>query len=203
FDGSVPMPVNLGGQIVLNGELQYETFTLHDMAVAVGMGKYENYLSIKGGVRMNGYDFSGAAFFGKTCSPEPLLLVEPDATNVLGSAPFTGVYCYAQGWLPVSEMVLGVPASCMFDVSAGVGAGVFYFTEGPTYGGKMFLGVSGELLCLVNIEGDVTMIGVKHGNDLQFKGNGHFEAEIGSCPFCISVSKSVSISYVNKSWHMD
>jgi hypothetical protein len=203
FDGSVPFPVNMAGQLELNGNLEFETFTLHDMAVAVGMGKYENYLSIKGGVAMNGYDFSGGAFFGRTCSLAPLLLVEPEADKVLGNPPFTGAYCYAQGWLPVSEMVLGVPASCMFNVSAGVGAGAFYFMEGPTYGGKMFLGVSGELLCLVSIEGDVTMIGVKHGNDLRFNGHGHFEAEIGSCPFCVSVSKSVSISYINKAWHMD
>jgi hypothetical protein len=203
FDGSSPYPVNVGGQLELLGELSFEAFVLHDLAVAMAMGKYENYLALRGGVRMNGYDFSGAAFFGKTCSLDPLLLIDPDVAKVLGDPPFTGAYCYAQGWLPVSEMVTGVPASCLFSVSAGVGAGAFYFTEGPTYGGKMFLGVAGELLCLVSISGEITMIGVKRGDDLRFTGNGYFEAEVGPCPFCISVSKSVSISYVNKSWHLD
>jgi len=91
----------------------------------------------------------------------------------------------------------------MFTISAGVGAGAFYFAEGPTYGGKMFLGVSGELLCIVSITGDITMIGVKQGDDLRFNGHGHFSAEVGSCPFCFSVSKSVNIKYINKSWKFD
>jgi hypothetical protein len=122
---------------------------------------------------------------------------------VLGNPPFTGVYVYAQGWLPVSELVLGIPASCIFEISAGVGAGAFYFAEGPTYGGKMFLGVSGQLLCIVSIEGDITLIGLKHGGDLRFDGHGHFEADIGPCPFCISVSKDVDVTYQNNSWHLD
>jgi hypothetical protein len=100
-------------------------------------------------------------------------------------------------------LVLGIPASCLFEISAGVGAGAFFFAEGPTYGGKMFLGVSGSLLCIVSIEGDVTMIGVKHGDDLRFAGHGHFEADIGPCPFCISIGKDIDLSYVNKSWHIE
>jgi hypothetical protein len=97
-------------------------------------------------------------------------------------------------------MLTGVPASCLFEISAGVGAGAFYFAEGPTYGGKMFLGVSGSLLCIVSIEGDITMIGLKHGSDMRFSGDGHFEADLGPCPFCISISKDVSITYINNSW---
>ena len=202
FDGSVPFPINLAGQLSLNGDLNFQTFVLHDLAAALAFGKEENYIALKGGVRFNGYDFSGAVFFGRTCSLDPILLIDPDVAGVLGNPPFTGGYCYAQGWLPVSELVTGVPASCFFDISAGVGAGAFYFAEGPTYGGKMFLGVSGELLCIVSIEGDITMIAVKHGADLRYDGHGHFDADLGPCPFCLSVSKDVSISYMNNSWNI-
>ena len=203
FDGGIPFPVNLAGQLELIGDLSFETFVLHDLAAALAFGKYENYLALKGGVRFNGYDFSGAIFFGRTCTLDPLKLIDPQVAEVLGNPPFTGAYVYAQGWLPVSELVLGIPASCLFEISAGVGAGAFYFAEGPTYGGKMFLGVSGELLCIVSIEGDITMIGVKHGDDLRFAGHGHFEADVGPCPFCISVSKEVDVTYQNNSWHLD
>ncbi len=196
FDGTTVFPVNLAGQLELLGDLDFEAFTLHDLAAALAFGKYENYLALKGGVRFNGYDFSGAIFFGRTCTLDPIKLIDPQVAEVLGNPPFTGVYCYAQGWLPVSELVLGIPASCLFEISAGVGAGAFYFAEGPTYGGKMFLGVSGELLCIVSIEGDITMIGVKHGGDLKFAGHGHFEADIGPCPFCLSISKSIDIIYI-------
>jgi hypothetical protein len=203
FDNTSYFPVNLGGQLSLIGELDFEAFQLHDLAAAMAFGKYENYIALKGGVKFNGYDFSGAVFFGRTCSLDPLILIDPDVAKVLGDPPFTGAYCYAQGWLPISEMVLGIPASCLFEISAGVGAGAFYFAEGPTYGGKMFLGVSGSLLCIVSIEGDVTLIGVKHGDDLRFDGHGHFEADLGPCPFCISISKDIEMEYINKSWHIE
>jgi hypothetical protein len=203
FDGTIPFPVNLAGQLELIGDLKFETFVLHDLAAALAFGKYENYVALKGGVRFNGYDFAGAIFFGRTCSLDPIKLIDPDVASVLGNPPFTGGYCYAQGWLPVSELVLGIPASCLFQISAGIGAGAFFFVEGPTYGGKMFLGVSGELLCIVSIGGEITMIGLKQGDDLRFKGRGSFHADIGPCPFCISISKSVSITYQNSSWNID
>ncbi len=203
FDGSVPFPVNLGGQVELLGDLNFEAFQLHDLAAAMAFGKYENYIALKGGVRFDGYDFSGAIFFGRTCSLDPLVLIDPDVAKVLGNPPFTGAYVYAQGWLPVSELLLGIPPSCLFEISAGIGAGAFYFAEGPTYGGKMFLGVSGSLLCIVSIEGDVTLIGLKHGDDLRFDGHGHFEASLGPCPFCISVSKDIDLSYIMGSWHLN
>jgi hypothetical protein len=204
FDGAVPLPVNLAGQLELLGELDFEAFQLHDLAAALAFGKYENYLALKGGVKFDGYDFSGAIFFGRTCTLDPIKLIDPQVASVLGNPPFTGAYAYAQGWLPVSELVLGIPVSCVFDISAGVGAGAFYFAEGPTFGGKMFLGVSGELLCIVSIEADVTMIGVKHGSDLTFKGHGHFEADLGPCPFCLKLSKDVDITYQYLStWHID
>jgi hypothetical protein len=133
---------------------------------------------------------------------DPIKLIDPDVAGVLGSPPFTGAYCYAQGWLPISEMVLGVPPSCMFDISAGVGADAFYFAQGPTYGGKMFLGVSGELLCIATIEGDITMVGVKHGSDLNFSGHGHFEAQVGHCLFCLKPHKDITITYVNNHFHI-
>ena len=203
FDGGVPVPVNFAGSVELLGELDYEAFKLHDLAAALAFGKYENYLALRGGIKFDGYDFSGGIYFGRTCSLDPIKLIDPDVADMLGAPPFTGIYCYGQGWIPVSEAVLGIPASCLFEISAGVGAGAFYFEEGPTYGGKMFLGVSGEALCIVSIEGDITLIGVKHGDDLSFKGIGHFEADIGPCPFCISFSKTVTLQYKNHSWHLD
>ena len=207
FDGTTPLPVSLAGQLALNGELDFEAFQLHDLAAALAFGKYENYLALKGGVKFDGYDFAGAIFFGRTCTLAPIQLIDPQVADVLGNPPFTGAYCYAQGWLPVSELVLDIPPSCIFDISAGVGAGAFFFAEGPTYGGKLFLGVSGQLLCIVGIEGDITLVGAATGippGDLRFKGHGHFEADLGPCPFCLKLSKDVDIRYhVPSDWHID
>ncbi len=87
FDGSVPFPVNLAGQVSLNGELDFEAFQLHDLAAAMAFGKYENYIALKGGVKFSGYDFSGAIFFGRTCTLDPLTLIDPDVASVLGNPP--------------------------------------------------------------------------------------------------------------------
>ena len=81
FDGTVPYPVNLAGQIELVGDLSFESFVLHDLAAALAFGKYENYLALSGGVKFSGYDFSGAIFFGKTCSLDPLLLIDLQRFN--------------------------------------------------------------------------------------------------------------------------
>ena len=194
--------IDLGGEIALNGDINFQAFDLHDLAIAMAFGASDNYLALKGGVRFQGFDFSGAAFFGKTCTLDPLKLIDPDVASVLGNPPFTGGYVYAQGWIPVSQLLTGIPATCLFEISAGVGAGAFYFAEGPTFGGKMFLGVSGQLLCIVSIEGDITMIGVDKGGKVNFFGKGHFEASLGPCPICISISKDVSITYIDNSWNI-
>ena len=201
FDSGVL--VNLAGSLDLKGEISFEVFKLYDLAAAVAVGKYENYLALRGGVKFNSYDFFGGVFFGRTCTLDPLILIDPEVAEMLGNPPFTGAYCYAQGWIPVSQTVLGIPPSCVFRISAGVGAGAFFFLEGPTYGGKLFLGVQGEALCVVTISGEILMIGVKHGDDLQFKGHGSFEADIGPCPFCFTWRKSVELQYKNKQWHLD
>ena len=91
----------------------------------------------------------------------------------------------------------------MFNVSAEVGAGAFYFFEGPTYGGKLFAAVSGEALCVVSVRGDVTMIGAKVGDDLRFSGKGRIKGKAGPCPFCVRFKKTVKFTYKNGSWDAD
>ena len=64
--------------------------------------------------------------------------------KILGEAPFTGAYGYVDVMIPVSEALLGIPATCMFQVSAGVGMGAGFFIEGPTFVAKSKLAVSGD-----------------------------------------------------------
>jgi hypothetical protein len=110
---------------------------------------------------------------------------------------------YVEVWIPVSEALLGIPATCFFEISAGVGAGAGYFIEGPTYVGKMLLGAHGEVLCIVSVGGEIKLVGVKNADGLRLKGTGKLTGEIGWCPFCISFSKSVGLEYHNNSWSVD
>ncbi|HUL51033.1 MAG TPA: hypothetical protein VLU94_00470 [Candidatus Nitrosotalea sp.] len=194
--------MGMGGSFELTGGLKFEAFEIAELGAAMAFGQEENYLACKARVKFNKYEFAGGLFFGRTCTIDPLLLVDPDVANVLGMPPFTGAYVYAEGWIPLNEFI-GIPSSCFFNIKAGIGAGVFYFVEGPTFGGKALLGLSGEVLCIVSVKGEVKMVGVKQGGDLTLKGTGTLSGEIGVCPFCIDFSKSVGLKYKNGSFDVD
>lgn len=194
--------VGMAGKFEMTGELNFESFKIYKMGAAVAFGLEENYLSATVGIKLNQYDLSGGIFFGRTCTLDPIAMWDPEVASVLGTPPFTGAYVYGEGWIPISE-ALGIPATCLFNISAGVGAGAFFFLEGPTYGGKIKAGVLGEALCVVTIKGEVVMIGVKSGSDLTMKGSGRLSGKVGWCPFCIKFGKTVSITYKNGDWDVD
>lgn len=197
-----PTPNGVGGFIEMkSGTLDFQGFEVSTFGATIGIGSDECYLGAKAMAKFSNYKVGAGIFFGRTCTIDPLLLVDPDIASVVDpGTPFTGAYVYGEVWLPISELVLGVPASCMFRIDAGVGAGAFYFVEGATYGGKMLLGVSGEALCMVNVKGQVKMILASQAGDVRGSGTGKFSAKVGKCPFCLKFNKSVKIGYTNGSW---
>lgn len=192
-----------GGLTMTGGELNFQSFKVTAFAAAVAVGVDECYLAASASVIVSDYQASGGIFFGKTCSLEPLEMVDPDVSELLGSPPFTGAYVYGEVWLPISETLLGIPATCMFRISAGVGAGAFYFVEGPTYGGRMLLGVSGEALCAISVTGEVSMTGVMTGGNLNFSGRGRISGKAGKCRLCLKFNKSAKVKYQNNKWSVD
>ncbi len=194
----------LGGSFEMTGgELEFEAFAITHLGAAVAFGEFENYLSASTGLRFSEYQLAGGIFFGRTCSLAPIELWDPDAAEVLGGGgmqTFTGAYVYGEGWIPISEALLGIPATCMFNISAGIGAGAFYFQEGPTYGGKILAGISGEALCVVSVKGELKMIGVKQGDDFRFSGQGRVSGKAGKCPFCVKFGKTIKAKYIDNSW---
>lgn len=195
--------LGVGGSFELNGEVDFETFKIKYLAASMAFGEFENYFSCAARVEIQSYEGMGGIFFGKTCTLDPISMWDPDVASALGTPPFTGAYVYAEVWIPISEALLGIPASCFFDISAGVGAGAFYFVEGPTFGGKMLLGAHGDLLCIVSVGGEIKLIGVKNPDGLTLTGTGEVEGSIGPCPFCISFSKTIGMKYKNGSWDVD
>lgn len=205
FDSSGPVPllIGVGGSFDMTGEVNFEAFKVKQLSASMAFGLEENYFSCAARVLINKYEGFGGIYFGRTCTLDPIKQWDPDVASVLGSPPFTGAYVYGEVWIPISEALLGIPASCFFNITAGVGAGAFYFVEGPTYGGKMLLGAHGELLCIVSVGGTIKLVGVKNPDGLTLKGSGEVEGDIGPCPFCISFSKSIDMTYKNGSWDVD
>ncbi|MBL9140219.1 MAG: hypothetical protein JNK85_30400, partial [Verrucomicrobiales bacterium] len=197
-----PTLANLGGGLDLTGEIDFEIFQASHLAAWMAFGALENYLSAAASVGVNGYQGSGGLFFGRSCSPEPLSW-DPEVASVVGHQSFSGAYGYADVWLPLSEALLGIPASCVFEVSAGVGVGAGYFQEGPTYVGRMLADAEGEVLCIATLHGELNLVGVKNADGLHLKGGGRMSGKLGCCPFCVRVSRHVDVEYKHGSWDID
>ncbi|MGJ8726070.1 MAG: DUF948 domain-containing protein [Roseibacillus sp.] len=201
-DAIPPIPVGVGGTFELSdGEIDFQAFKILEFGATIAIGLDECYLGAKARAIFSDYEVAAGIFFGRTCTLEPLIFVDPDIDDVVDpGTTFTGAYVYGEVWLPISQLVLGVPPSCLFRIDAGVGAGAFYFLEGPTYGGKIFLGVSGEALCVVSIKGEIRIILASQAGKLKGAGNGKFTAKVGWCPFCIKFNKSVKLIFNDGSW---
>lgn len=169
-----------------SGTIDFETLTITDFGAAVAFGVDEAYIAARAGmVIQEDYRAAGGIFFGKTCGLEPIYLVDPDVAEVLGDPPFTGAYVYGEAGMPIYG------TSCAFKIEALVGAGVFFFMEGPRYGGKLVAGVSGTALCAVHVGGELRLVGLKDPDGYVFSGKGKVAGCVGSCPFCLKFSKSV------------
>jgi hypothetical protein len=197
-------PNGLNGTVrMTGGALDFEGFVLERFGAGIGVGPNSSYLAATAEMSFNAYQVAGGFFFGRTCDIEPLEMVDANVAALIGQPPFSGGYLYGETWLPITEIVLGIPATCLFNISAGLGAGAFYFVEGPTYGGQMLAGLSGEALCLVNVRGEVEMIGVMQDDSLRYSGSAKVSGSAGPCPFCVKLSKQVRMAYQNGTWSLD
>lgn len=163
------------------------------VAGACMFGLTENYLA--GAVEgtfggENGVQVQGGVFVGRTCTFEPLALINPDVVRVLGAErPFTGFYAYARGWVPI------VSAGCLLNLSAGLGAGVILDFESGRYGGELFAGVRGEVLCLLAATGELSGTGLSDDGDFVFDVTGRLKVRLGYCPFCVKFGKEIGARY--------
>ncbi len=195
--------IGVAGSFELEGGPKFESFECTYLGASIGFGKSENYLSAAAGLKFDSYAAFGGLFFGRTCTIDPIKMWDPFVAEILGDGQFTGAYGYAECSFPLNQ-VIGVPSSCMFDITATVGLGVGYFTEGPTYLGKMKLGASGKVLCIAEGSATITMAGVKKGDDFTFKGQGIIEGKAGKCPFCLEGKLTVDVKYdKSNGWDVD
>ncbi len=197
--GSVPVVSGLGGSFELtDGEFDFETFTINSLAATAMFGVTENYFGARVGVEFGQFQVEGGIFFGKCCTLAPIETIDSLAADVLPGPTFNGIYCYGEGTFPVFGT-----GTCIFNVSAKAGAGVFYDGDSSTFGGIMTLGIYGEALCVVEVGGEVTLVGAKTGNNYAFAGRGKIFGKAGVCPLCVEFNKTVEFSYTGGKWDVD
>jgi hypothetical protein len=200
LDSSTGQPLGIGGSFEMTqGSISFETFEITSLGADVMVGSGENYLAAKIGMTFGEYQMAGGVFFGHACTIEPLEMVDPLVASVLTMPSFTGIYCYGEATFPIYGT-----GTCVFNISGKAGAGVFYFTEGPTYGGRLTAGVYGEALCAVEIGGEISLVGVKSGSDYSFAGSGRLYGKAGVCKFCIEADLNASFNYTKAGgWKVD
>ncbi len=197
-DNNFPL-LGMGGGIDVVGDISFaDSIVIKKLGASLMFGKYENYISAAAQIEVQGFQGGGGIFFGRACSIDPFFWDETVAA-VIGEPPFTGFYGYGEFWIPINQLI-GIPSTCLFNLSAGVGAGAGVFAEGPTVFGKMFLGVSGDLLCIVSITGEISLVGVARPSGLSLAGEGRFQAEIGYCPVCLKLDKTARLVNENGKW---
>lgn len=217
-----PGLIGVGGGFDITGSLKLATLELKRLAAAFAVGLEENYLSGFGQMKVQGWEVAGGAFFGRTCTLDPIKLWDPDVAGALGDPQpsFTGFYTYGEGWVPVNELI-GIPSSCLFRLAGGFGFGCGMFIEGPVFVAKMMYGVSGDLLCLVSVKGQlvgVATVDLKnllepgadgegssdHGlPSVTVKGIGKLTGKLGFCPVCLKFSKQKGITFKDGKWKFD
>ena len=200
--GSGMRPNGVGGGFELTGgTVDFQVFEITEFAVTMTIGGDECYFGGKASARFDSYAVSVGLFFGRTCSADPLLIVDEDVGSLLNtSGILTGAYVYGEIWMPIVDF------GCIFNISAGVGTGVGFFLDGsdsPVFVGKMYAGVSGEALCVVSIKGEVTMVGIVQNGSFSASGTGKLSGKAGWCPFCVKFSANATISYSNGDWDVD
>jgi len=191
-----PFPVNLGGSFSFEDEIgvEFQGMNLLRLSSTLAFGIEENYLGGAGQARFDKIELGAGFFIGRSTSLDPLLIIDSDVATIVGSAPFTGGYLFGEAWMPIIDY------GCAFNVGASVGAGFFFFAEGPTYGMKMTLGAYGEALCLLTIRGQVAMTGGRSNGQNRAVGRGVLSGTVGPCRFCTRWSKQVNMVYDDGSW---
>jgi hypothetical protein len=203
FSFSTPpnaFPVGMAGAFEMTGgAVNFEAFKIDELGAGAALSLTEHYLAAKVGVLFNGDRMYGGIFLGKTCSLAPIEMIDEDVARVLPepNPSFTGIYAYGQAFIPI------VNVGCLFNLSASAGAGIFMFYEDDTYGGKMLVGASARALCAVNIGGELSLVGLKSGNQFNFTGAGRIYGSAGKKPLQVSFDEKVTLTYKNSKWDYD
>ena len=118
--GLPPLPIGVGGSFELaDGAIDFETFEILEFGATMAVGAEECYLGAKARAIFSSYEVAAGLFFGRTCTLEPILFVDPTSVMRRWRRQFHRRLCLRRGLAADLGLVLGVPASCMFRIDAG------------------------------------------------------------------------------------
>jgi len=206
------VPVSLSGDFALSGDIGVSDVSISDIKLGVGAGSNNAYFYGRGTGTLKNVTMTAGFFAGKTCDKAIVAYADEEIGALVDEEDFTlpviGIAAYAEGGFSL-QSILAIPASCFFDLKAHGGQGYFLLSElgdNPKLcaGIKTLYGVSGRLLCLVNVRGDLIGVVKAAGtpaislNDLSLDSlsgsvTGKVKGTVGPCPFCKDFKRSVSL----------
>ncbi len=201
--------IGLAGDIAILGDFGFQDVNFKELKFGFGFGAGDAYFYGRASGSFKAMDVTAGAFFGQTCDIGIMKNVDKDIatvlTTTLGSAdlstfPVIGAAVYAEGSMSLMP-IIGIPPSCLLDLRVGGGQGVFIFKKGPqlTVGFKQSMSIRGELLCLVDVTGQLAYViagsGNLDGTNLQADGFGRatVTGEVGYSPFSWDFEKTLTM----------
>ena len=202
---------NVGGEITTKGTLDFESVKFKDLGFGVAVGAIENHIWAMGTAVFDDYSLQGGIFLGTSCDMEPLERLDPTVAELLDIEEMRGIYAGVQGSFTIWDY------SCLLKVGAGAGVSVWYFAEGPTWGGRLVGAVYGTAVCLIHVRGQLEIIGGRSGDVYYFNGNAWVAGGIGFCSpaewnkisdvweddWCYTCVAYIDLTYKNDDWEVD
>jgi hypothetical protein len=200
--------IGIGGLLEVDGNASFEGATIKTIGATFAIGATENYFAAKAdATALIGpvpIEFKAGIFAGHACSLDPLIYIDPLATNVLNNAgAFSGIYIQYGGGVSLSKILFGT-SSCALDVEATISNSQFFQgdLDSLTLGIMQKNTIELSLLCVLSGEIDSTMIATASktpsGFQLMLIGSDRLCGQVGPCPFCIQGCKTITIKGVLK-----
>lgn len=179
----------IGGKFELGGDTKVKGATVKGFEAMFAVGSTEAYLAARASGEAKGIRGEVGFFAGKSCSMDPLKMVDPDMNLVLSGDPlaFRGIYVQYGGRFPLTQLV-GIPASCLLRLDGWVNNAIYYDWSVPPvgrFGGRQKVGLDAELLCVLGGSVNWTLFASISGRELVLGGGAEVCGKIGVCPFCV------------------
>ncbi len=178
----------IGGKFELGGNTKVKGATVKGFAAMFAVGSTEAYLAARASGEAKGIQGEVGFFAGKSCSMDPLKMVDPDMNVVLSGDPlaFRGIYVQYGGRFPLTQLV-GIPPSCLLRLDGWANNAIYYDWSVPPVGrlgGRQKVGLDAELLCVLGGSVNWTLFASISGQELVLGGGAEVCGKIGICPFC-------------------
>ncbi len=171
-----PSLIGLFGGITTDGALEFNDFSIYDIAFEAGVGSQETYVGASAGASFSSMAINVSFLVGRTCNDDVLTSLDPQAAEfiTLPGGVFNGVYVRGGASIPIID--LGCPLN--LGLSADVGS---WLLGGPplTLGGLVGGGGYGKIGCIGALRGQATAFAELSGNVIKFRGEGWGAAGVG------------------------